>query len=743
MSNNQIMNIFSPMALQRAFDHYTHSTQREAKHYPQIQAYQEDLEGALEYLSSQMLAGNLYPSPAEVTRIPKPNGSERHITVLALPDALIYQAIADYCADVLTNVDWPNENVCSAILNPIAEVAAPCSPVGGFFFESYLVGFKRFEIGFLKAKEAHPDGYVLVADISKFFDSVAVDLVVDICRDLKLPEVAIEWLRRALPIWSTGLPQGQAPSHLFASLALRKMDEHLAASGLDWARFVDDIRVYHPSREKLGKLRCELRTVLSGLGLALNVEKTKVIRIEEAHKQGLGFAGSYFCRKDELGLERLDFKETLVGREEQLEFAAALLLESSTTIEDLVNAYREPNPNNRQSLIIKLAKRTLPLAGHQIRAAFSIRRKWGVCVATSVQLSALGEAWVELLPKRFWQANHICWVLAELGELSSINSRLLKALKGLRKYEWCERQILSCFSDSFQVDEQNLMLSPVETSGFEFTWYRQITYRWLRKRNAVCNSHWGNGNMYQGPPLISVLSLVQEKKELRPEQVMLMTADMSPPVIRCVASRMDRFQHQPHHDSAFEGLMWVLNIDYNDRLEIMDNLCAQFLKKDIEPLAELCLEAFVETGSTPVNHIGFRGVKRGNLRPFLQNLLEITWLIIEKAACVDLVETQPLEALLDETLHVFVNPTKGHLAVKKLNEWRLFRQAVDWAQNTFSNGISNAFSSRSQEDYVPLRLSIEFKPTRDFSPTNNEYFSEISGLEEGSKLDLWVETHLS
>ncbi len=107
-----------------------------------------------------------------------------------------------------------------------------------------------------------------------------VEAVTDVLRGLAL---------RGVP----GLPVGPVASGVLANAVLSPVDRALRAAGLPHLRWVDDILVAAPSRGRAGAaLRCVERA-LEGLGLRLNLAKTRIVtEPEEARRLAGGARGS-------------------------------------------------------------------------------------------------------------------------------------------------------------------------------------------------------------------------------------------------------------------------------------------------------------------------------------------------------------------------------------------------------------------------------------------------------------------
>jgi RNA-directed DNA polymerase len=142
--------------------------------------------------------------------------------------------------------------------------------------------------------------YALKVDIAKCFDRI--------CHDALLAKIqAAPVIRRQLKAWlnagimedhqlvptRAGTPQGGSCSPLLALIALHGMDEaitrvHPRARVIAYA---DDCVVLHEDRQVLEHCQQLLMTWLAGIGLALNVAKSRISHTLEGDQPGFEFLG--------------------------------------------------------------------------------------------------------------------------------------------------------------------------------------------------------------------------------------------------------------------------------------------------------------------------------------------------------------------------------------------------------------------------------------------------------------------
>lgn len=133
------------------------------------------------------------------------------------------------------------------------------------------------------------DGYILKADVTKFFYTIDHDLLKNILREY-FSDDGVLWLCDLI-IDSTsnpGLPLGNQTSQVFALLYLNKMD-HFITEDLKiqfYGRYMDDFYLIHHSKEYLKECLVQIEDVISSMKLSLN-GKTQIMPF----KQGIKFIG--------------------------------------------------------------------------------------------------------------------------------------------------------------------------------------------------------------------------------------------------------------------------------------------------------------------------------------------------------------------------------------------------------------------------------------------------------------------
>lgn len=152
---------------------------------------------------------------------------------------------------------------------------------------------------------AHRYDFVLETDIAEFYGRISHDGLAQALRESRIPEARIESLQRFLGCFEAGqregIPVGPAASHLLAEACLRRVDRMLLAKGCEFARYVDDFRVFSNDRRTAVSACYGLAEYLdASYGLAVQNSKTVVRPTVELLQHRLEHPG----RAKEEGKER-------------------------------------------------------------------------------------------------------------------------------------------------------------------------------------------------------------------------------------------------------------------------------------------------------------------------------------------------------------------------------------------------------------------------------------------------------
>ena len=178
-------------------------------------------------LTEKIRKGHYTPSPVRRKEIPKPDGGVRKLGIPTVIDRIIQQAIAQQ-------------------LMPIYE---PLFSEGSYGYRPN----RGAKDAILKIKEYAEQGYTraVVLDLSKYFDTLNHELLLNILRRNVKDERVIQLIKRYLKSGvmengvvvetNEGSPQGGNLSPLLANVYLNEFDQEFSKRGVPCIRYADDI----------------------------------------------------------------------------------------------------------------------------------------------------------------------------------------------------------------------------------------------------------------------------------------------------------------------------------------------------------------------------------------------------------------------------------------------------------------------------------------------------------------------
>ena len=217
-------------------------------------------------LIQRIRSGHYTPSPVRRKEIPKPGGGVRKLGIPTVIDRIIQQAMAQQ-------------------LMPIYE---PLFSDGSY---GYRPG-RSAKDAILKIKEYAEQGYTraVVLDLSKYFDTLNHELLINILRRNVKDERVIQMIKRYLKsgvmengvVTETeeGSPQVGNLSPLLANVYLNEFDQEFSRRGVPCIRYADDIILLAKSERASERLLETSTKYLEGtLKLKVNRDKSRTVSV--------------------------------------------------------------------------------------------------------------------------------------------------------------------------------------------------------------------------------------------------------------------------------------------------------------------------------------------------------------------------------------------------------------------------------------------------------------------------------
>jgi retron-type reverse transcriptase len=300
---------FSNKALRLAWERVNASVGSDSKDHFGISVFRTNLHERLAELGTKMDSRKYEPQRPFKYFVPKRSGTQRTLTVLNIEDAIIFQAIGNHIAEYMfEELQETKLSVFGSVLNSDVQKGENILDEevdDYYFFEYYVNLYNRFLEGINDTLDSGKITHILETDITGFFDTIPHSSIILELNKRGIHSEILEIFAKCLNVWSgtrdsttigVGIPQGPATSFLIANIILDSMDRLAIKSGLNYYRFMDDIRIYGNSKQELLSCLVTLDRHLKAKSLCLNSKKTSIQLVEEHEIDKEKLLETYGCR---------------------------------------------------------------------------------------------------------------------------------------------------------------------------------------------------------------------------------------------------------------------------------------------------------------------------------------------------------------------------------------------------------------------------------------------------------------
>ena len=254
-----------------------------------MKTFAYNLQANLEDLVQQIKAEDFpyLPLADHKVYLPKPSTTLRTMSLMAVPDVIVYQALVNVIADIshLCLVSHENEHILGNLY-------------AGSGKRWMLKPWKRQYARFVKRVESLyniGNSWIASTDIVAFYDTIdhkrLLDIICQHCgKDCRFENFFSQCLSKwsahnATSTMGRGIPQGSNASDFLANLYLHEIDRKLIYNGYHYIRYVDDVRILGSDKSTVQRGLILFDLELKCAGLVAQVTKTSVHKIEDIEKE--------------------------------------------------------------------------------------------------------------------------------------------------------------------------------------------------------------------------------------------------------------------------------------------------------------------------------------------------------------------------------------------------------------------------------------------------------------------------
>jgi hypothetical protein len=235
----------------------------------------------------EKIASGYRPHSAFIADIPKGNGAVRPAALLTLEDRLLYASLVGALLPAINaGLSWSQGKIDFAYR--LSE-----RPHRVEWFTNAYNGWSAFRNSSIE-RISNGAQFVALTDITGFYENVDLPILLSDLRALGCDNEVLQLLQSCLFRWAVvpgrGLPQGQSPSDILSKVYLNPIDRTMIDRGIDYVRYVDDIRIFCDDQPECKRALMLLAQGLRRRGLNLQSAKTDIVTAELAQNKIEGVA---------------------------------------------------------------------------------------------------------------------------------------------------------------------------------------------------------------------------------------------------------------------------------------------------------------------------------------------------------------------------------------------------------------------------------------------------------------------
>lgn len=246
--------------------------------------YESAVDDHLRELRRTLLAGVWQPSYATRLYLPKPSGLQRPLSLLAIEDQILLQAVANQFARKLRRRRARVElkNVFSN------KLASQTDSI--FFTERWQTTYRAFQE---ECTDVYNEGFQWAADfdLAAYYDTISHELLLKIVAPRSTDPRALDAVKKWLQFWSAddlsavtghGIPQGPVASDFLAESFFLPIDLKMRSEDCRYVRYVDDIRLFGRTENSVRRAAIILEQECRHRGLIPQSAKFEVRELRSA-----------------------------------------------------------------------------------------------------------------------------------------------------------------------------------------------------------------------------------------------------------------------------------------------------------------------------------------------------------------------------------------------------------------------------------------------------------------------------